>query len=83
MTVLWETLNKSPRTSWRRIFHPSALQKFEIHKVFLHFCAQAGKKSARQGAHVDLFSVFLEIFYYQINILKTRSISTAPSARVA
>ena len=43
-----ETLNKSPRTSWRQIFRPSALQTFEIHKVFLHFCALTDKKSARQ-----------------------------------
>ena len=54
-----ETLNKSPRTSCRRIFRPSALQKFEIHKVFPHFCALTGKKSARQYAHVDLFSASL------------------------
>ena len=55
-----ETLNKSPRTSWREIQRHSALQKLEIHKGFLRFCALIGTEFPRRSAHVDLFSVSLK-----------------------
>jgi hypothetical protein len=43
--ALWESLNKSPRTSCRHIFPLTALKNLEIHKVFLRFFALSEKKS--------------------------------------
>ncbi len=37
IAILKEALNKSPRTSGRKIFRPAALKNLEIHQVFLHF----------------------------------------------
>ena len=39
-----EALNKSPCTSWRRIFHLALPEKLEIHKVFLRFSGFASRK---------------------------------------
>ena len=49
-----ETLNKSPRTSWREIQRHSALQKLEIHKGFLRFCAL----NFRADPHTLIYSAF-------------------------
>jgi len=39
-----ETLNKSPRTSWRHLFRLTLPEKLEIHKVFLRFSGFVRRK---------------------------------------
>jgi hypothetical protein len=53
-----ETLNKSPRTSRRRIFRLTLPEKLEMHKHSVTFQASSYEKSARQSAHVDFISAF-------------------------